>query len=716
VGKKDFLLLSGALALLLAAPAALAEVPGEIIAQSKQLNVRENEGFFYKDAEYNLKLSTERSLNPGNIPQNSFYNFQELPASEFSLRSNHLLPSMTSVDFAENTQVRRNSAVSQYSLDKADLTPPVLLTEALVLCKGRGESDSPLLAGEGQGERSTEQYCAVSNPLASANTNTTPPKSVNLGKDVDNQLSVETPATPEEIAETPPVTEQSSPELNNFINLETNDETSTNDPLAQVTSVSQLSDVQPTDWTFSALQNLRERYGCIVGYSDGTFRGNRALTRFEFAAGLNACLTQIQRLIAASTADFVRKEDLATLQRLIDEFRPELTSIRSRVDSLDARTTQLENNQFSTTVILGGEVIFGLATAFGGNPPGAGDANTVFNHLTRLQLVTTFTGVDRLRLELAASNFNGLGFADPTVLNTFTSLLSYQSDTGNSIQLSSLEYRFAGFNNRVVFTLKPVGFSLSNVLSANSPYFDTGRGAISRFGEANPIFKIGALDAGIGFDWLLSDRVRLQFAYGASNGNDSQEGFLFSGNSNVMGAQLLTVLGNSAQAGLTLVYGYSSNGRLNTFTGSAIADASGFINLPSNIYAISGTLQWRLTPRLTFSTWGGLTATYAAVTDAFAVTNNFMFALGFSDPFGRRGDLLALMIGQPPRLIQVAGFAGSNGGLLEKARSLHLEAFYRFTVTDRISITPGFFIVTNPGNIAENNTIYIGTIRTTFRF
>jgi hypothetical protein len=183
-----------------------------------------------------------------------------------------------------------------------------------------------------------------------------------------------------------------------------------------------------------------------------------------------------------------------------------------------------------------------------------------------------------------------------------------------------------------------------------------------------------------------------------------------------MGAQLLTVLGNSAQAGLTLVYGYSSNGRLNTFTGSAIADASGFINLPSNIYAIGGTLQWRLTPRLTFSTWGGLTATYAAVTDAFAVTNNFMFALGFSDPFGRRGDLLALMIGQPPRLIQVAGFAGSNGGLLEKARSLHLEAFYRFTVTDRISITPGFFIVTNPGNIAENNTIYIGTIRTTFRF
>ncbi|MCG9889495.1 MAG: iron uptake porin, partial [Thermosynechococcaceae cyanobacterium MS004] len=61
----------------------------------------------------------------------------------------------------------------------------------------------------------------------------------------------------------------------------------------QVTSVSQLSDVQPTDWAFQALQSLVERYGCIAGYPDGTFRGNRAATRYELAAALNACLDQI---------------------------------------------------------------------------------------------------------------------------------------------------------------------------------------------------------------------------------------------------------------------------------------------------------------------------------------------------------------------------------------------------------------------------------------
>lgn len=63
--------------------------------------------------------------------------------------------------------------------------------------------------------------------------------------------------------------------------------------MAQVTSVSQFSDVQPTDWAFQALQSLVERYGCIAGYPNGTYRGNRAMTRYEFAAGLNACLNRV---------------------------------------------------------------------------------------------------------------------------------------------------------------------------------------------------------------------------------------------------------------------------------------------------------------------------------------------------------------------------------------------------------------------------------------
>ncbi|KAM3104395.1 iron uptake porin, partial [Phormidesmis sp. 146-33] len=170
----------------------------------------------------------------------------------------------------------------------------------------------------------------------------------------------------------------------------------------QVTSVSQLSDVRPTDWAFQALQSLVERYGCIAGYPDKTYRGNRALTRFEFAAGLNACLDRVNELIAAATADLVKKEDLATLQKLQEEFAAELATLRGRVDALEARTTTLEKQQFSTTTKLAGEAIFAVTDEFGVD--GTNGNNTVFQNRVRLALNTSFTGKDLLVTRLAAGN------------------------------------------------------------------------------------------------------------------------------------------------------------------------------------------------------------------------------------------------------------------------------------------------------------------------
>ncbi len=116
--------------------------------------------------------------------------------------------------------------------------------------------------------------------------------------------------------------------------------------ISQVTSVSQLSDVQPTDWAFQALQSLVERYGAIAGYPEGTFRGNQAMTRYEFAAGLNAALDRINQVIASGTANAVKCEDLVTLQRLQSEFATELTVLRGRVDSLEASVAELEQTNF----------------------------------------------------------------------------------------------------------------------------------------------------------------------------------------------------------------------------------------------------------------------------------------------------------------------------------------------------------------------------------
>ncbi|MDY7024506.1 MAG: iron uptake porin, partial [Cyanobacteriota bacterium] len=139
-----------------------------------------------------------------------------------------------------------------------------------------------------------------------------------------------------------------------------NDNSLDGNPMGQVNSVSQFRDVQPTDWAFQSLQSLVERYGCIAGYPNGTYRGNRALTRYEFAAGLNACLERVNELIATAANNIVTRDDLATLQKLQEEFAAELATLRGRVDALESRTAAIEANQFSTTTKLSGITIVGI--------------------------------------------------------------------------------------------------------------------------------------------------------------------------------------------------------------------------------------------------------------------------------------------------------------------------------------------------------------------
>ena len=123
----------------------------------------------------------------------------------------------------------------------------------------------------------------------------------------------------------------------------------------QVTSITQFSDVYPTDWAYQALSNLIERYGCVAGYPNGTYRGNRAMTRFEAAALLNACLDRVT-------------EVTDELKRLMKEFEKELAIVKGRVDGLEARVGELEATQFSTTTKIDGQASFVVgANTFGGD-------------------------------------------------------------------------------------------------------------------------------------------------------------------------------------------------------------------------------------------------------------------------------------------------------------------------------------------------------------
>ena len=227
------------------------------------------------------------------------------------------------------------------------------------------------------------------------------------------------------------------------------------DPVAQnVTSVSQLSDVRPTDWAFTALQSLVERYGCIAGYPDSTFRGRQATSRFEFAAGLNACLDKINEIISAGLADKVSKEDLATLQKLQEEFAAELATLRGRVDALDAKTAKLEAQQFSTTTKLSGEAIMSVQGARG-NALAPTSTNVFVSSRVRLDLNTSFTGSDLLKTRLevgnGTTNIPGtFGAGSTTGTNGVSSNIGFQSygqdytglTGGSTFVLGKLRYDF----------------------------------------------------------------------------------------------------------------------------------------------------------------------------------------------------------------------------------------------------------------------------------
>jgi hypothetical protein len=102
--------------------------------------------------------------------------------------------------------------------------------------------------------------------------------------------------------------------------------------MAQVTSVSQLRDVQPTEWSYQAISNLVSRYGCVAGYPDGTFRPGQPTTRAELAALTNACLDRITEFYTAADAQ------LAAALRA--EFAREIGATNKRVTALEVAAAQ----------------------------------------------------------------------------------------------------------------------------------------------------------------------------------------------------------------------------------------------------------------------------------------------------------------------------------------------------------------------------------------
>jgi hypothetical protein len=529
-----------------------------------------------------------------------------------------------------------------------------------------------------------------------------------------------------------------------------------NSAFEQVTSVTQLSDVQPTEWAFQVLQSLVERYGCVAGYPDGTFRGNRAASRYELAAALNACLDQI-------SDRFASKEDLATVKALQEEFKAELAILKGRADGLEARTQTLEAQQFSTTTKLTGIAWFNLTGAFpGGNgilaernavvnnafaPPTRNpvtlqpsrvtikDANVTFGYYAWLTLNTSFTGKDSLVTQFAVGNSNSPAnaFVSSGFFNSWG--VPYTDQTGtpiaNTLTLKELFYSFPATKDVQII----VGPKINTYR-----YFDNNRftnfltGAGSYNASGSTLFSAVDRGAGAVITWKPTKQLRLAAGYLAEsteflnpavfNTAAKTTDGLFGGTNTIIGqldfSPVKTVnfrflysrtllkayngfIGGSV--GEPLPYGYADDGfggRLN----SSVADTFvvNFDWLVTKGFGVFGRYSYgstKIDPISPVRSGGSVDV------------QSIQAGVAFPDLL-KKGALATVSFLVPHDYLGGRRFLLSGNG--DGATQYEVEASYYYPISDNIAVVPAFYAIINPNSFDANPTVFVGNIRTQFKF
>jgi hypothetical protein len=456
----------------------------------------------------------------------------------------------------------------------------------------------------------------------------------------------------------------------------------------QVTSINQFSDVRPTDWAYQALANLIERYGCVAGYPDGTFKGRQALTRYEAAALLNACLDRVT-------------EVTDELKRLMAEFEKELAVLKGRVDGLETRVETLEAQQFSTTTKLRGEASFILGGTPDFNSPNrlsdgtrpAQPNQTTFNYDLRLSFDTSFSGQDLLRTRLRSGNFTGLPFSRSSQIFQ----LDKATNTAGGIDIDRLFYRFP-VGKSVTISVGPLILNTGMVSFIPSAYKSDILDFFGLVGATGVYNK--ATGTGVGLSWRQQVEKGNPFLtfdvnYVANNGfNDSTIG-AFSPDS---GINLLTQLGVlGTNWGAAVAYRYGTEGsriRTPNFSPGTLVDGEDSSSVSIAGYWSPIDASWAPSISAGYGYNGG--------SGGFSDSQSWMVGLQWSDVF-MEGNNAGVAFGMPP-------FTNDND-----TESWLLEVFYKYQVTDNISITPAIFYASDYRSNRGFDT-WGGVIQTTFRF
>jgi Carbohydrate-selective porin, OprB family len=479
--------------------------------------------------------------------------------------------------------------------------------------------------------------------------------------------------------------------------------TSTPPQLVSTKNDPQSSNLSITDYQYSLLRSLQQRY---ISPTHPTNKPPN--NRREFAIALQSIIAYISVRKASPLGNrqqSISQSDLAAIERLKKDFTPELIKL-----SQQAKTTpSLEKTTFPLGTELSGEL---LLTGFGigGNSIADEDNNDRrinAGYRARLNINTSFTGFDRLRIRLQKSDIAAVN----RVTGSDMSRLSYQGNTEGQVVLNRLEYRFPIDNNTEIFATA-IGGNLATFGDPLNPHLDSGsEGTISRFGVRNPIYRQGR-GSGFGITHKIGTEFTLGLGYLVDDANAINKGLFDSS----YGAIAQITYKPKPEFGIGINYIKSFN-RLDTNTGSdrsndPFDDTSNAI--AADAFGVQSSVQ--ISPNVYLGGWAGLTRAQAMDLPGNPTANIFNWAatLSLVDISGK-DSLAGIIIGQPPK-VTYNQFTANGTSFSDPDTSLHIEAFYRIPVTENVATTAGVLVITNPNHNAANSTTYVGVIRTLIKF
>lgn len=268
--------------------------------------------------------------------------------------------------------------------------------------------------------------------------------------------------------------------------------------MAQVTSVSQLGDVQPTEWSYQAISSLVSRYGCVAGFPNGTFKPGQPATRAELAALVNACIDRISEYQSAEDARLA-----AALKEQVAKWKGTQAQVASIQAGIDAKNKGVGNylglgvalnrqgvdgNGFDADRTISGATLqarYGVATFANQNAVSirpylnavagpSGDIGTAGGALVSYDLsIAKAGGVS------AANIYGGVGYQVPFVNNSEANFQSAVGERGQAVFALGVEGRLTnslvGFAD-VKFPTTNAGNAYGGADAPYSPVFTTGLG------------------------------------------------------------------------------------------------------------------------------------------------------------------------------------------------------------------------------------------------